>query len=64
MQDSEGLKSEFSSRCAAKGYRDSSARLPVIPLATQSKQVVIAYDQVIRHDRSYRPSAGLPRGKP
>ena len=38
--------------------------LPVIPLATRSQHVVFAYDQVVRPHRSYRPSGGLPRGKP
>ena len=40
------------------------ARLPVIPLATRSQHVVFAYDQVVRPHRSYRPSGGLPGGKP
>ena len=62
MQDSGGLKSEFSlSLVSYQGYRVSSARLPVIPLATRSQQVVFAYDQVIRPHDSYRPLGWLPR---
>ena len=38
--------------------------MPVIPLATRSQHVDFAYDQVVRPHRSYRPSGGLPRGKP
>ena len=38
--------------------------LPVIPLATRSQHVVFTYDQVVRPHHSYRPSGGLPRGKP
>ena len=38
--------------------------LPDIPLATRSQHVIFAYDQVVRPHRSYRPSGGLPRGKP
>ena len=51
----------FSSlRWPAKGHRDSTARLPVIPLATRSLQVLYSYDQVIRLHRSYRPMGRLP----
>ena len=52
-----------SPRRPAKGYRDTPARLPVIPLATRSQRVVLAYDQVARPHHSYHPSGGLPRGK-
>ena len=38
--------------------------MPVIPLVTRSQHVDFAYDQVVRPHRSYRPSGGLPRGKP
>ena len=38
--------------------------MPVIALATRSQHVDFAYDQVVRPHRSYRPSGGLPRGKP
>ena len=38
--------------------------MPVIPLATRSQHVDFAYEQVVRPHRSYRPSGGLPRGKP
>ena len=38
--------------------------MPVIPPATRSQHVDFAYDQVVRPHRSYRPSGGLPRGKP
>ena len=38
--------------------------MPVIPLATRSQHVDFAYDQVVRPHRIYRPSGGLPRGKP
>ena len=38
--------------------------MPVIPLATRSQHVDFAYDQVVIPHRSYRPSDGLPRGKP
>ena len=38
--------------------------MPVIPLATRSQHVHFAYDQVVGPHRSYRPSGGLPRGKP
>ena len=38
--------------------------MPVIPLATRSQHVDFVYDQVVRPHRSYRPSGGLPRGKP
>ena len=48
----------------AKGHRVTSARMPVIPLATRSQHVDFAYDLVVRPHRSYRPSGGLPRGKP
>ena len=53
-----------SPRWAAKGYRATPARMPVIPLATRSQHVDFAYDQVVRPHRSYHPSGGLPRGKP
>ena len=53
-----------SPRWAAKGYRATPARLPVIPLATRSQHLVFDYDQVVRPHRSYRPSGGLPMGKP
>ena len=49
-------------RRAAKGHRATPARLPVIPLATRYQHVVFAYDQVVRFNRSYRHSGGLPRG--
>ena len=49
---------------AAKGYRATPAHMPVIPLATRSQHVDFAYHQVVRPHRSYRPSGGLPRGKP
>ena len=48
----------------AKGYRATNDRLPVIPLATRSQHVIIAYDQVVRPHRCYRPSGGLPRVNP
>ena len=51
-----------SPRWAAKGHRATPARLPVTPLATRSKHVVFAYDQVVRPHRSYHPSGGLPIG--
>ena len=40
--------------------------LPVcqLPLASRSQHVIFTYDQVVRPHRSYRPSGGLPRGKP
>ena len=41
--------------------------LPVCQLChwqARSQHVVFAYDQVVRPHRSYRPSGGLPRGKP
>ena len=38
--------------------------MPVIPLETRSQHVDFAYDQVVRPHRSYRPSGGLPKGKP
>ena len=38
--------------------------LPVMPLATRSQHVVFAYNQVARPHHSYRPSGGLPGGKP
>ena len=53
-----------SPRWAAKGYRATPARLPVILLATRSQHFIFAYDQVVRPHRSYRPSGGHPRGKP
>ena len=53
-----------SPRWAAKGYRATPARMPVIPLATRSQHVDFAYDQVVRPHRSYGPSGGLPWGKP
>ena len=54
----------FSSpRSAAEAYRVSPASLSFILLATRFQQVVFAYDQVIRHHRSYRHSVGLPSGK-
>ena len=60
-----GFEISFPSpRWAAKGYRASPARLPVIPLATLSHHVVLAYDQVVWPHRSYSPSGGFPRGKP
>ena len=61
----EALNQSFPSPMwAAKGHRATPARMPVIPLATRSHHVVFAYDQVVRPHRSYRPSGGLPRGKP
>ena len=60
-----GFEISFPSpRWAAKGYRATPSRMPVIPLATRSQHVDFAYDQVVRPHRSYRPSGGLPRGKP
>ena len=46
----------LSLRRAAKGYWASPARLPVILLASRSKQLVFAYDPAYRPSRSYRPS--------
>ena len=61
-QDSVVWNQSFPSpRWAAKGYRATPARLPVIPLATRSQHVVFAYDHVVRPHHRYRPSGGLPR---
>ena len=49
---------------AAKVYRASPSSLPVMSLTTRSEHVVFAYGHVVRPHRSYRPSGGLPRGKP
>ena len=38
--------------------------MPVIPPTTRSQHVDFPYDQVVGPHRSYRPSGGLPRGKP
>ena len=46
------------------GYRATPARMSVIPLKTRSQHVDFVYDQVVRPHRSYRPSGGIPRGKP
>ena len=56
-----GLDVAHRSPVAHPCYRASKAHLPVIPLATQSHQVVFAYDHVIIPHCSHPPLGGISR---